>query len=124
MCAPIRASSTSWSAIREIADVNPLTDKSLSILGRKPGTTRVSVYAEGKKLIGVFDVTVTHDTSILASEIARRFPYAKIRVSAVRERIMLVGTCPDAATLDKAVQIARQFRPEIINTVQVLRRSR
>ena len=104
----------------EIADVNPLTDKSLSILGRKHGTTRVSVYAEGKKLIGVFDVTVTHDTSILAAEIARRFPYAKIRVSAVRERVMLMGTCPDAATLDKAVQIARQFSPEIINMVQVL----
>ena len=42
----------------EIADVNPLTDRSLSILGRKSGTTRVSAYAEGKKLIGVFDVEV------------------------------------------------------------------
>src|SRR6185295_8855304 len=40
----------------EIADVNPLTDKSLSILGKKNGTTRISMYAEGKRLIGVFDV--------------------------------------------------------------------
>lgn len=29
----------------EIADVNPLTDHALSILGKKIGTTRVSVYA-------------------------------------------------------------------------------
>ena len=42
----------------EVADVNPLTDRSLSILGKKNGTTRVSAYAEGKKLIGVFDVEV------------------------------------------------------------------
>ena len=49
----------------EVADVNPLTDRSLSILGKKNGTTRVSVYAEGKKLIGVFDVEVVYDTSLL-----------------------------------------------------------
>ena len=30
------------------------------------------------------------------------------------------GTAPDAVTLDRAVMIARQFAPEIINTVQVL----
>ena len=38
----------------EIADVMPLTDRSLSILGKKIGTTRVSVYGEGKKLVGVY----------------------------------------------------------------------
>ena len=53
-----------------MADVNPLTDRSLSILGKKNGTTRVSVYAEGKKLIGVFDVEVVYDTSMLQTEIS------------------------------------------------------
>ena len=47
----------------EVADVNPLTDHALSILGKKIGTTRVSVYAEGKKLIGIFDVEVTYDVT-------------------------------------------------------------
>ena len=42
-----------------------------------------------------------------------------IRVSSVNGRIMLSGTAPDAVTLDQAVTIARQFAPEIINTVQV-----
>jgi pilus assembly protein CpaC len=35
----------------EIADVNPLTDRSLWILGKKNGTTRVSAYAEGEKRV-------------------------------------------------------------------------
>jgi pilus assembly protein CpaC len=104
----------------EIADVNPLTDRSLSILGRKSGTTRVTIYAEGKKLIGVFDVEVSVDTAVLASTLAKRFPYAKIKVTAVNGRIMLTGTSPDAVTLDGAVQVARQFGSEIINSVQVL----
>src|SRR5581483_6719376 len=57
----------------EVADVNVLTDHSLSILGRKSGTTRVSVYGEGKKLVGVFDVEVSYDTSMLSAEMTRRF---------------------------------------------------
>jgi len=104
----------------EIADVNPLTDKAVSILGRKSGTTRVSMYGEGKKLVGVFDVGVTYDTTLVASEIARRFPYAKLRVSSVNGRIMLSGTAPDGPTVDKAVTLAKQFGPDVINTVQVL----
>ena len=60
----------------EVADVNPLTDHSLSILGKKIGTTRVSVYAEGKKLIGMFDVEVAYDTSRLPTEIRAPLPAA------------------------------------------------
>ena len=104
----------------DVADVNPLTDKSLSILGKKNGTTRVSAYAEGKKLIGVFDVEVVYDTSLLQTEIRRRFPHAGLRVSAVNGRIMLSGSAPDGPTVDKAVLIAKQFGPDVINSVNVL----
>ena len=75
----------------EIADVNPLTDRALSILGKKNGTTRISVYAEGKKLIGVFDVEVVFDTSQLQTEIRRRFPHAGLKVSSVNGRLMLLS---------------------------------
>ncbi len=104
----------------DVADVNPLTDRSLSILGKKNGTTRVSVYAEGKKLIGVFDVEVVYDTSLLNTEIQRRFPNAHFRVTAVNGRIMLTGTAPDGPTVDKAVTMAKQFGPDVINMVNVL----
>jgi pilus assembly protein CpaC len=104
----------------EVADVNPLTDRSLSILGKKNGTTRVSAYAEGKKLIGVFDVEVVYDTSLLQTEIRRRFPGANLKVAAVNGRIMLSGTAPDGPTVDKAVLIAKQFGPDVINMVNVL----
>lgn len=103
----------------EIADVNPLTDHTLSILGKKIGTTRVSVYSEGKKLVGIFDVEVTYDITRLTNELNRRFPGSRLRASTVNGRIMLSGDVADAATLDQAVTIARQFGPEIINTVAV-----
>ena len=103
----------------DVADVNPLTDRTLSILGKKNGTTRVSIYAEGKKLIGVFDIEVVYDTSLVQSEIRKRFPYAKLKVTAVNGRLMLSGTSPDAVTLDRAVTLARQFGSDVINTVEV-----
>jgi pilus assembly protein CpaC len=103
----------------EVADVNPLTDHAISILGKKIGTTRVTVYGEDKRPVGIFDVEVSYDISRLAAEIAR-FTGNGIRVTSVNGRIMLTGTAPDAVTLDKAVTIARQFGPEPINAVQVL----
>ena len=104
----------------DVADVNPLTDHALSILGKKIGTTRVSVYAEGKKLVGIFDVEVSYDITRLTNELRRRFPGSQLKASTVNGRIMLSGEVIDAATLDKAVTIARQFGPEIINTVSVM----
>jgi pilus assembly protein CpaC len=103
----------------EIADVNALTDKTLSILGKKLGTTRVSIYGEGKKLIGVFDVEVSYDTSALAAELTRRFPTNKLHVSSVNGRILLTGTVSDGIVLDRILTVARQFGPEVINSVQV-----
>jgi len=104
----------------EVADVNPLTDHSLSILGKKIGTTRVTVYGQDKKQVGIFDVEVSYDISRLAVEISR-FTGGGIKVSSINGRLMLSGTSPDAVTLDKAVEIARQFGPDPINAVQVMR---
>ena len=102
----------------DVADASPLTDHSISILGKKAGTTRVSVYDQDKKPVGVFDVEVSYDVARLSVEIAR-LSHGSIKVSSVDGRIMLSGTCPDAVTLDKAVVMARQFAPDIINTVEV-----
>ena len=79
----------------EVADVTPLTDRAISILGKKIGTTRVTVYAEGKRQVGIFDIEVTYDVSRLATEIAR-VAGPGIKVSSVNGRIMLSGSAPDA----------------------------
>ena len=103
----------------EIADVMPLTDRTLSVLGRKVGLTRISVYGEGKQLVGVFDVEVSHDTHAIAAAIRSQYPDAKVRVTTVNGRIMLSGIVPDAVTLDKALQFAKQFSPDVINSMSV-----
>ena len=103
----------------ETADVVPLTDHSVSILGKKIGATRVSLYGEGKKLVGLVDVEVAYDTVRLSAAIARQFPYAQIKVSSLNGRLLLSGSAPDAITVDRAMTFAKQFGPDVINSIQV-----
>jgi pilus assembly protein CpaC len=103
----------------DIADAIPMSDRSLSILGKKIGNARVSVYGEGKKLVGVFDIEVSYDTSRLGAELAQRFPYARFRVSSVNGRIMLAGSAPNGSVVDQAMVIAKQFGADVINSVKV-----
>jgi pilus assembly protein CpaC len=103
-----------------IADVNPLTDHSLSILGKKIGTTRVTVYGEGKKLVGIFDVEVGYETARIAAELKRRFPHSALNVTSINGRLMLTGDAPDGVVADKAMTVVRQFAADAINSVNVL----
>jgi pilus assembly protein CpaC len=103
----------------ETADVVPLTDHSVSILGKKIGATRVSLYGEGKRLVGLVDVEVSYDTVRLSAAIARQFPYARIKVSSLNGRLLLSGSAPDAITVDRAMAFAKQFGPDVINSMQV-----
>jgi pilus assembly protein CpaC len=102
-----------------VADVSPLTDHSLSILGKKIGATRITVYDRDHQPVQIFDVTVSYDLSGLATEITH-FAGTGIKITAVGSHIMLGGIAPDAATLDKAMLIVRQFDKDAINTVQVM----
>src|SRR5262249_8322537 len=103
----------------EVADVTPLPDRTLSILGKKIGATRGAVHGEGRRRVGSFDVEVSSHGPRLQTEL-RRIVGDGIRVTTINGRIMLSGTSHDARPLDKAVVIPRQFAPDIINTVQVL----
>jgi len=103
----------------EVADVMPLTDRTLSVLGRKIGLTRISVYGEGKVLVGVFDIEVSHDTQQIAAAIRAQFPEAKVRVSTVNGRILLAGLVTDGIMLDRIMTFAKQFSPDVINSMSV-----
>ena len=75
----------------------PLTDRSLYVLGKKIGTTNVSVYDAAKQLVGVIDVEVELQHDRLAATVerlgagcrARRFrqrPHGPFRIGAGRGR--------------------------------------
>ena len=103
----------------DIADVVPLTDRTFYIHGRKLGTTTISAYDSTKSLVGTIDVEVSYNTTRLQTELRKRLPGSRIDVSSINGRIMLSGSVTDSVTLDKAVEIAKQFGAEVLNSMTV-----
>lgn len=102
-----------------IAEVAPLTDRSLYVLGKGIGTTTVTIYDAEKRLVGIIDVEIAYDTPTLAAMLRNRVPGAAIKVSSINGRIVLSGTAPDTPTLDKALTIAQQYGKDIVNQVSI-----
>jgi pilus assembly protein CpaC len=104
----------------DIADVLPLTDRSLYILGKKVGTTNVSVYDQYMKLVSVIDVEVALDTGNLQEKIRATTGNRGIRVSTTNGQIVLSGVANDAVAADKAVAVAKALSPNgVINAMSV-----
>ena len=104
----------------EIADVIPLSDQSLYILGKKTGTTNVSVLDNLERVIGVVDVDVGPDTGSVAEKLAAGTGAGGIRVRSSGDQVILEGTAVDAPTVDRAVEIARANSPGgVINATRV-----
>ncbi len=105
----------------EIADVQPLTDRSFYLLGSKLGTTSVALFDKERNLVGSIDVEVTLDASQLNKVIRKNVPKSDIKVSTANGRIVLSGTANDSISAKRAEKIAAQYSPEedIINSVSI-----
>ena len=102
----------------ETADVMPLTDETLYVLGKKIGTTNVSIYDASKQIVGVIEVEVAYNTPRIASDLAVRGAGAA-RVESANGRTVLTGEMPDAVAAAKAVALARQYGPDVLNHLKV-----
>jgi pilus assembly protein CpaC len=102
----------------EIADVMPLTDETLYVLGKKIGTTNVSIYDASKQLVGVIEIEVAYNTPRLAADLSLRGAGAA-RVESANGRTVLTGEMPDAVAAAKAVALARQYGPDVLNHMKV-----
>jgi len=103
-----------------IADAQPITDRSLYLVGRAFGTTTVNLFSETGAPVGLLAVEVGADTKDMARAIRDALPAAKVNVGAVNGRVRLSGTVPDQASMDKALEIVAQYgSPAIVNTMTI-----
>jgi len=107
-------------ANKDIADVLPLTDQSIYILGKKIGSTHVTILDSEDKLLRVLEVEVTYDLTGLRKNLDRSVPDHEIRVQTINGGILLTGTAHDAVTLKRAVDIAERYAPgQVTNSLSV-----
>jgi pilus assembly protein CpaC len=104
----------------EIADVLPITNRSLYVLGKKTGTTSLMLYDRNKSLIAVMDVVVGPDTLGLRRQLSELIPGQPISVRTSNDSIILSGVVDSAPAVKRAVDIAETYAPgKIVNMMSV-----
>jgi len=96
----------------EIADVLALTDRTIYVLGRKVGSTRLTISDARKRLIAVVDLVVTPDVEELKTKLHELLPNETIEVRAVNDSLVISGTVSSAGQVTRAAQVAERYAPE------------
>lgn len=104
----------------EVADVLPITDRSLYVLGKKMGTTSLTLYDASGRVIAVMDVAVGPDVEALTTHLRQMVPGQPIEATISNESIVLTGLVDDAGSIDRAMQIARTFAGDkVVNLISL-----
>jgi pilus assembly protein CpaC len=104
----------------DIADVLPLTDQSLYVLGKKAGTTSLTLYDRSNLLIAVMDVSVGPDVTTLKRQLSDLLPSDQVGARISNDSIVLEGVVSSASAASRAVQIAETYAPgKVVNMLSI-----
>ncbi|HYC96128.1 MAG TPA: type II and III secretion system protein family protein [Sphingomicrobium sp.] len=104
----------------EIADVLPLSDRSLYVLGKKMGTTSLTLYDRNNRLIAVVDVAVGPDVISLKRQLSELMPGDQLGARISNDSIVLEGIVSSGPAADRAVQLAETYAPgKVINLLSI-----
>ncbi|RUX78609.1 MULTISPECIES: type II and III secretion system protein family protein [unclassified Mesorhizobium] len=104
----------------KIADAQPMTDRTLYVIGKGAGTTTVNLFSTDKRSLGALQIEVGVDVSDMAQAIRQVAPKSRIEVGSVNGKVRLGGHVKDGATLASILEVAQQYGPDaVINSVIV-----
>ena len=103
----------------EIADIIPMTDMSIYVLGKTKGITSLTLFDENQSLLGVFDVNISHDMGALKHRIYELAPNEQIDVRTNGDSIVLSGKASSPAIAAMAQELAEQHAPgKVLNVIE------
>src|SRR3954453_1856206 len=104
----------------DIADIVPISDTSVYVLGKKAGTTSLTLYDRSNGLIAVVDIVVGPDVMTLKRQLAELMPGTEIAAHMSNDSVILEGIVPSAVDSDRAVQIAETYAPgKVVNLLSL-----
>ena len=104
----------------EIADVQPLSDRSIYILGKRRGSTTLTLLGEGGRLISNVTINVRPDLGELKERLNALLPNEEIDVRSAAAGIVLSGVVSGAAKVDRALQLARAYAGDNITNMMTV----
>lgn len=104
----------------DIADVLPISERSVYLLGKSFGTTSLTLYDRNNRVIAVMDVAVGPDVEALREQIGTLVPGQKVDAHLSNGSIVLTGLVNDAGAADRVAQLAKSFAGDkVINLVSM-----
>jgi pilus assembly protein CpaC len=105
----------------KIADILPLNGHSVYVVGKAMGTTALTVYGAGKRVIYASDVIVSADLEGFKARVHEILPDEnRISVSPANQSIVLSGTVSSPAVLQQVVTLADTYNPgKVVNMMSV-----
>lgn len=104
----------------EVADVLPISERSVYVLGKKFGTTSLTLYDRTNRVIAVMDVEVGPDVEGLRTQMAELIPGAPVEARISAGNLLLTGMVNDPGAAVRAAQLAKAYAGDsVINLIQV-----
>jgi pilus assembly protein CpaC len=105
---------------QEIADIVPITNRSLYVLGKKMGTTSLTIYDNNNIVISVVDVAVGPDIVSLRRQMSELIPGENIGARISNDSVVLTGVVSNGPAVDRAMQLAQSYAGDkVINMMSV-----
>jgi pilus assembly protein CpaC len=105
---------------QDIADIVPITNRSLYVLGKKMGTTSLTIYDNNNIVISVVDVAVGPDIVSLRRQMAELIPGEKIGARISNDAVVLTGVVSNGPAVDRAVELAKSYAGDkVINMMSI-----
>jgi pilus assembly protein CpaC len=107
-------------ASADIAEVVPITERQVYVLGKKMGTTSLTLYDRMGRVISIIDIAVGPDVIGLTDQLRTLIPGDKIEAHISNESVVLTGMVNSAGSADRALQIAKSYAGDkVINLISM-----
>ena len=100
-----------------IADVAPLSDKEISVIGKKVGATTLTVVHTEDRPTVLYRIEVGNDAA--AAMIRSMIGSKSITVRAIGDTLVLDGKVKDEIEAQRAVQVAGAYKGQVLNLLEI-----
>ena len=100
-----------------IADLSSLSDRTIYVLGKSPGTTTMTLFDASGRLITNVEVQVTPDLSEFKERLRQILPGERIEVRSANDGIVLSGVVSSSQKLQRALDLAQRYAPERVSNL-------
>lgn len=108
---------------QEIVDAIVLTPRQISVIGKAPGVTNLTIWGPDEKVSALLDIQVSPDVLRLREMVQRIFPEENnLRIDTTHDSLTLSGTVSSTSSLSQVLSLAQSYLPKggkVINLLEV-----